>query len=80
MRTWLSSCDRAIHTYIHTYIHTLSQRLGKAVGGLHEAGHDLAGTLADELLHPLYGRLVALAQPQLLLHECTFVICVSLPL
>ena len=35
---------------------------------LHEPGHDLAGALADQLLHPLYGCFIVLTQPQLLLH------------
>ena len=46
----------------------LPQRLGNPVGGLHEARHDLRAALMDELLHPLYGHLVILPQPQLLLH------------
>ena len=36
---------------------------------LHESGHDLAGALTDQLLHPFYGRFIILTQPQLLLHS-----------
>lgn len=45
-----------------------SQGLGDAVGCLHEAGHGVAGAVMDQLLHPLYGHLIILPQPQLLLH------------
>ena len=41
---------------------------------LHESGHDLAGALTDQLLHPLYGCFIILTQPQLLLHTSSMLI------
>ena len=41
---------------------------------LHESGHDLAGALTDQLLHPLNGCFIILTQPQLLLHTSSMLI------
>lgn len=60
---------------LQPYHHISPQGLGNAVGGLHEAGHGIAGAVMDELLHPLYGHLIILPKPQLLLHSPPTLLC-----
>ena len=64
----LCRSDRVSLQNVYTSRAQLSESLGESVGGLHEACHDLARALGYELLHPLYGHLIALTKPQLLLH------------
>lgn len=66
---WLHIVQLPCPQSVCEYTPGLAQGLGEPVGGLHEASHDLAGALMDELLHPLYGHLIALPKPQLILRD-----------